>query len=167
MMTRTSITRRRFNTGLAAAGGILILKRGAAADFHMRQYHNQPIESALHQRLTQMWDAVKAETRGRVQVDIFPENNHFKDGDPDPLDLLLQGDLEFYTLAGNGLASIVPAANVQATPFAFRSQAQVYKAIDGDLRRERSAGSEDSRARQRRVPGILENLRRSAYGHEH
>jgi tripartite ATP-independent transporter DctP family solute receptor len=80
-----------------------------------------------------MWDAVKAETRGRVQVEIFPENNHFKDGDPDPLDLLVRGELEFFTLAGNGLAAIVPAANVQATPFAFRTQSQVYRAIDGDI----------------------------------
>ena len=132
-MTTALITRRRFATGIAAVGGILITKRAAAADFRMRQFHNQPVESPLHKRLTQMWDVVKAETRGRVQVEIFPENNHFKDGDPDPLDLLLRGDLEFYTLAGNGLAAIVPAANVQATPFAFRTQAQVYKAIDGDI----------------------------------
>ena len=31
--------------------------------------------------------------------------------------------------------AFVPAANVQATPFAFRTEAQVYKAIDGDLGR--------------------------------
>lgn len=99
----------------------------------MRQYHNQPTESPLHKRLVQMWDAVKTETRGRVQVEIFPENNHFKDGDPDPLDLLVHGGLEFLTLAGNGLAGLVPAANVQATPFAFRTHSQVYRAIDGDL----------------------------------
>ena len=128
------ITRRRFGTHLATAGGfILTIPRGSAAEFRMRQFHNQPVESALHQRLTQMWDAVKAETRGRVQVDIFPLNNHFKDGDPDPLDLLVRGELEFYTLAGNGLAALVPAANVQATPFAFRTQTQVYRAIDGDI----------------------------------
>ncbi len=128
------ITRRRFGKHLATAGGfILTIPRASAAEFRMRQFHNQPVESALHQRLTQMWDAVKAETRGRVQVDIFPLNNHFKDGDPDPLDLLVRGELEFYTLAGNGLAAIVPSANVQATPFAFRTQSQVYRAIDGDI----------------------------------
>jgi tripartite ATP-independent transporter DctP family solute receptor len=133
-MTDSAITRRRFALGLAAAGGMfLTTRRAAAVDFPMRQFHNQPVESPLHKRLTQMWEAVKAETHGRVQVEIFPENNHFKDGDPDPLNLLLDGKLEFYTSAGNGLAALVPAANVQATPFAFRTDAQVYKAMDGDI----------------------------------
>jgi tripartite ATP-independent transporter DctP family solute receptor len=112
---------------------LLATRRAIAVDFPMRQYHNQPTDSPLHKRLVQMWDAVKAETRGRVQVEIFPENNHFKDGDPNPLDLLIRGELEFYTNSGNGLAAIVPAANVQATPFAFRTHAQVFRAIDGEL----------------------------------
>jgi tripartite ATP-independent transporter DctP family solute receptor len=111
----------------------LATRRGIAADFPMRQYHNQPTDSPLHKRLVQMWDAVKAETRGRVQVEIFPENNHFKVGDPDPLGLLVRGELDFFTLSGNGIAELVPAANVQATPFAFRTQAQVYRAMDGDM----------------------------------
>ncbi len=133
-MTDSPISRRRFTMGLAAVGGLLLTTRRArAVDFPMRQFHNQPVESPLHKRLTQMWEAVKAETNGRVQVEIFPENNHFKDGDPDPLNLLLDGKLEFYTSAGNGLAVLVPAANVQATPFAFRTDAQVYKAMDGDI----------------------------------
>ncbi len=133
-MTVPHITRRKFATGLASAGGMLLATgRASAAEFSMRQYHNQPIESPLHKRLTQMWDAVKAETHGRVQVEIFPENNHFKDGDPDPLDLLIRGELDFLTLAGNGLAGLMPAANIQATPFAFHTRAQVFSAIDGDL----------------------------------
>jgi len=133
-MPDSPVTRRRFTLGLAAVGGKLLTTRLAhAVDFPMRQYHNQPTDSPLHNRLVQLWDAVKAETHGRVQVEIFPENNHFKDGDPDPLKLLMDGQLEFYTNSGNGLAAIVPAANVQATPFAFRSQSQVYKAMDGDI----------------------------------
>src|SRR5438874_10563181 len=36
----------------------------------MRQVHNQPVDSPLHRRLTQMWDAVAAETGGRVRVRI-------------------------------------------------------------------------------------------------
>jgi len=81
----------------------------------------------------QMWEAVKAETRGRVQVEIFPLNNNFKPGDPDPLTLLVNGQLEFFTNSGNGLAAIAPALNVQATPYAFRTQTQVYRAMDGDI----------------------------------
>ena len=63
------ITRRRVTLGVAAVGGMLLTTRRAhAVDFPMRQYHNQPTDSPLHKRLVQKWDAVKAETHGRVQV---------------------------------------------------------------------------------------------------
>ena len=81
---------------------LLITRRVRAVDFPMRQFHNQPTDSPLHKRLVEMWDAVKAETHGRVQVEIFPENNHFKDGDPDPLKLLLDGQLEFSRTPATG-----------------------------------------------------------------
>jgi tripartite ATP-independent transporter DctP family solute receptor len=127
-----TLTRRRFSI-TATAGLTLICRQAKAADFSMRQYHNQPTESPLHKRLVQMWAEVNKETRGRVQVNIVPENNRMKDGDPDPLAMLIRGDLEFYTVAGNGLSSLVPPADVQATPYAFRDQAQALRAMDGDL----------------------------------
>lgn len=126
-------TRREFTQGLMAAGGMLLSRATPDAAFSLRQYHNQPVESPLHKRLVEMWAAVKTETGGRVDVQIFPENNHFKEGDPDPFAMLQRGELDFYTNSGNGLASIVPAANIQATPFAFRTPEQVYSAMDGDL----------------------------------
>jgi len=49
------------------------------------------------------------------------------------LDNLVKGDLAFTTLAGNGLAALLPAADVQATPYGFRNPAQVYRAMDGAL----------------------------------
>ncbi len=54
-------------------------------------------------------------------------------GITNPLPLLTSGELEFFTLAGNGLSALVPPADVQATPFAFTNPAQVYQALDGDL----------------------------------
>lgn len=128
-MTAPVVTRRRFSQCLAATGALFaIARRAAAADFSVLQYHNQPVESPLHKRLTQMWDAIHAETGGRIAAQIVPANS-----DPDLLDRLVRGEPAFLTQAGNGLASLVPAANVQATPFAFRKMSQVYAAIDGDL----------------------------------
>jgi tripartite ATP-independent transporter DctP family solute receptor len=124
------ISRRAFHR--AATGGLMVICRTArAADFSMRQYHNQPVEAPLHKRLTEMWAAVARETRGRVQVTVTPQNNHMKDGDPDPLAMLLQGEIQFYTLAGNGLSAQVPAADVQSTPYAFRDSSQALRLIDG------------------------------------
>jgi TRAP-type transport system periplasmic protein len=128
-----AITRRRFSARAAASGLILIGRSGRAADFSFRQYHNQPVASPLHQRLVEMWAAVGKETGGRVQTTIIPENNHQKDGDPNPLDMLIGGEIQFYTLAGNGLSSLVPACDVQATPYAFRDAAQAFRAMDGNV----------------------------------
>jgi tripartite ATP-independent transporter DctP family solute receptor len=132
-MFRSEWTRREFTQGLMAASSLLLSRATPAAEFNLRQYHNQPEESPLHKRLVEMWAAVRKETGGKVEVQIFPENNHFKEGDPDPFAMLQRGELDFYTNSGNGLASIVPAANIQATPFAFRTPEQVYSAMDGDL----------------------------------
>ena len=133
-MTEPTVTRRHFNRSLAAASGMLLMSRTTrAADFSMRQYHNQPVESPLHKRLVEMWAAVKAETGGRVQVETFPESNQLNEPNANPTAMLLSGELEFLTQSGNGLASLVPAADVQATPYAFRTQAQVYRALDGEL----------------------------------
>lgn len=126
-------TRRSINLGIAAAGISIFTPRFAhAAEFEMREVHNQPIDSPLHRRMVQLWDAVAMETHGRVHVTILPDSGE-KEGIKNPLPLLQSGELEFFTLAGNGLSALVPAADVQATPFAFRDPAQVYGAIDGDL----------------------------------
>jgi len=127
-----TITRRGFHTA-ATCGLIAICRTARAADFTMRQYHNQPVEAPLHKRLTEMWAAVAKETRGRVQVTITPENNHMEDGDPDPLPMLIKGEIDFYTVAGNGLSGLVPAAEVQATPYVFRDSAQALRTLDGEL----------------------------------
>jgi TRAP-type transport system periplasmic protein len=128
------ISRRKFSYGLMAAGGMLLISRRArAAEFELRQFHNQPADSPLHKRLVEMWDAVKTETNGRVQVQTFPENNQIAGGDPAALNMVVSGELDFFTLNGGSIGNIVPAVNVQGILFAFRTPAQVFDALDGDL----------------------------------
>ncbi len=128
------VGRREFASGLLAAGGVLLASPGLrAADFALRQFHNQPVESPLHKRLVEMWAAVSAETGGRVDVRTFAENDHIAGGDPAAFQMLVSGELDFFTLNGGVIGTIVPAMNVQNVPFSFRTQAQVYEALDGDL----------------------------------
>jgi tripartite ATP-independent transporter DctP family solute receptor len=128
------ITRREFVRGLAAASGTLLLTHCArAAEFELRQYHNQPAGSPLDLWLGKMWDAVKAETSGRVQVQTFPDNNKLAGGDPAALNMVASGELDFFTLNGGSVGNLVPAANVQGLLFAFRTPEQVFGALDGDL----------------------------------
>jgi tripartite ATP-independent transporter DctP family solute receptor len=130
----SKISRRQFTARLALTGGIALISRSIrAADFKLRQFHNQPSDSPLHKRLVEMWAAVKTETGGRVDVSTFADNNQLPGSDPQALKMLVDGELDFFTLNGGLIGTVVPAVNVQGIPFAFRNEAQVYRAIDGDL----------------------------------
>jgi TRAP-type transport system periplasmic protein len=130
----TDISRRQFTARLALAGGMALIGRNIqAADFKLRQFHNQPADSPLHKRLVEMWSAVKTETGGRVDAATFADNDQLPGSDPAALKMLVDGELDFFTLNGGLIGTVVPAVNVQGIPFAFRDEAQVYKAIDGDL----------------------------------
>ena len=98
-----------------------------------RQFHNQPTESHQHRFLVALWDAVKVETHGDLEITVHPNNNNIAGSDPDALDMLRQGDLEFFTLMGGIIGQVAPAAEIQSVPFAFTSHEQVHAANDGRL----------------------------------
>lgn len=128
------ISRRQFTARCLVAGGMVFVRQSLkAADFKLRQFHNQPPDSPLHKRLLEMWAAVKTETGGRVDTATFADNDHIPGSDPAALKMLVDGELDFFTLNGGLIGTAVPAVNVQGIPFAFHDEAQVYRAIDGDL----------------------------------
>ena len=132
-MPQRELSRRSFLTA-ATVGSLTILTRGQSAPaFRFAQYHNQVADSPLHQRLLEMWAAVRKESGGRVETQIFPENNKNPGSDPAVLKLLVSGEVQFFTLMGGILGNVVPAANIQQVPFAFRSAEQAHKTVDGPL----------------------------------
>src|SRR5207253_3167774 len=97
------------------------------------QFHNQPAQSHQHQFLTDLWSQVAQETGGRLRVEVFPQNNNVPGSDPQALDMLVSGELEFFTVMGGILGRKVPVAEIQGVPFAFTSHAQVHTANDEKL----------------------------------
>ena len=133
-MAGLPMTRRRFTAGLVAAGGILLVgRRARAAEFELRHYHSQGVRSSLHKRLVEMWQAVETETGGRVHVQTFPEFNQLPGNSPEAIAMGLRGELDFVSVMGGVMGSLVPAAEIQQVPFTFKTQEQVYAALDGDL----------------------------------
>jgi len=126
-------TRRSVLTGAAALGPALIVRPALAADYTFSQYHNQAAGGTLHKNLTAMWQAISAETNGRVETTVYPENNKLPGGDPDALKMLIAGEIQFFTLMGGIIGTVVPVAEAQQLPFAFKSAAEAHKAIDGPL----------------------------------
>jgi len=130
----TNWTRRSVLSGAAAAAGSAIIVRPSlAAEYKFSQYHNQAASGTLHKNLTAMWQAIAAETNGRVETIVYPENNKLPGGDPDALKMLIAGEIQFFTLMGGIIGTVVPVAEAQQLPFAFKSAAAAHKAIDGPL----------------------------------
>src|SRR5438132_10890687 len=75
--------------------------------------------------------AIKAETNGRFDLQIFPNNQ--LGSDTDMLSQIRSGGIEFFTLSGLILATLVPAASSSGIAFAFPDYDTVWKAMDGDL----------------------------------
>ncbi len=134
-LTRRSLMRAAVVVGGAAMAGsaAIIVRPGLAADFKFKQYHNQAAIGTLHKNLTAMWEAIKTETNGRVEAEVFAENNKLPGGDPDALKMLIGGEIQFFTLMGGIIGTVVPVAEIQQVPFAFRTAAEAHKAIDGPL----------------------------------
>ena len=126
-------TRRATLVGGAVAGTAVIVSRARAADFRLVQYHNQSAGSTLHKNLVAMWNAISDETGGRVEAIVHPENNRLAAGDPGALKMLLAGEIQFFTLMGGIIGTVVPMAEIQQAPFAFASAAAAHKTIDGPL----------------------------------
>ena len=133
---RSKPTRRAFVTGAAALGGAtVIVRRSHAADYKFAQYHNQTDTGTLHKNLLAMWAAIRTETNGRVEADVFAENNKLKGGDPVALKMLIEGEIQFFTLMGGIIGTVVPVAEAQQVPFAFKNAPEAHRAIDGTLGR--------------------------------
>ena len=122
----------------------------------------------LHKNLIAMWEAIRTETNGRVEATVYPENNKLAGGDPEALKKLIAGEIQFFTLMGGIIGTVVPVAEAQQVPFAFKTAAggaqsdrraarPLYRRGDGGeghvslpgrrLRQRHAAGRHASRAR--------------------
>jgi TRAP-type C4-dicarboxylate transport system substrate-binding protein len=85
----------------------------------------------MNARAKEMAAAIKTETNGRFDLQIFPNNQ--LGSDTDMLSQIRSGGVEFFTLSGLILATLVPAASISGIGFAFPDYATVWKAMDGGL----------------------------------
>uniref|UniRef100_UPI0003E5C6C3 TRAP dicarboxylate transporter DctP subunit n=1 Tax=Rhodopseudomonas palustris (strain HaA2) TaxID=316058 RepID=UPI0003E5C6C3 len=103
----------------------------AEAEFVYKYANNLPDTHPMNIRAREMAAAIKAETNGRVQIDIFPSNQ--LGSDTDMLSQIRSGGVEFFTLSGLILSTLVPAASINGIGFAFPDYDTVWKAMDGEL----------------------------------
>jgi tripartite ATP-independent transporter DctP family solute receptor len=111
--------------------GAPFVARAQQVEFTYKFANNLPDSHPLNTRAKEMSTAIKAETNGRVDVQIFPNNQ--LGADTDVLSQLRSGGVEFFTISGLILATLVPAASINGMGFAFPDYPTVWKAMDGEL----------------------------------
>jgi tripartite ATP-independent transporter DctP family solute receptor len=118
----------------AAAGGIMaapFVARAQAAEFTYKYANNLPDTHPMNVRAREMAAAIRTETGGRFALEVFP--NSQLGSDTDTLSQLRSGGVEFFTLSGLILSTLVPAASINGIGFGFPDYPTVWKAMDGDL----------------------------------
>jgi tripartite ATP-independent transporter DctP family solute receptor len=105
--------------------------RAQQAEFSYKYANNLPVSHPMNTRAKEMADAIRAETKGRVDIQLFPNNQ--LGSDTDMLSQLRSGALEFFTLSGLILSTLVPSTSITGIGFAFADYGAVWKALDGEL----------------------------------
>src|SRR5260370_19052498 len=111
----------------AVLGGIgaPLVARAQTAEFTYKYANNLPDAHPMNVRAKEMAAAIKTETQGRVDLQIFSNNQ--LGSDTDMLSQIRSGGVEFFTLSGLILATLVPAASINGIGFAFPDYDTVCK----------------------------------------
>ncbi|MFN7086145.1 MAG: TRAP transporter substrate-binding protein [Burkholderiales bacterium] len=110
------------------AGGASVTPR-----WHARQYHYLSQDSHVHSFLLDLWREVREHSGGRFDATVTAANQGLPKSHAAIVQLLVDGEIEFYVLMGGLLGAMVPAMELQGLPFAFSGHAQVHAIFDGVL----------------------------------
>jgi tripartite ATP-independent transporter DctP family solute receptor len=105
--------------------------RAQSAEFTYKYANNLPVTHPMNLRAKEAADRIKQETGGRVEIQIFPNNQ--LGSDTDMLSQVRSGGVEFFTLSPLILSTLVPNASISGIGFAFPNYDSVWKAMDGEL----------------------------------
>ncbi len=122
-------------TLLAAAGALPLVairtRPARAAEYSYKFANNVASTHPLAVRAQEAADRVLKATDGQVEIKVFP--NSQLGSDTDTLSQLRSGAVEFFTLSGLILSTLVPVAAINGVGFAFKDYGQVWPAMDGPL----------------------------------
>jgi tripartite ATP-independent transporter DctP family solute receptor len=130
-------TRRKLMLAAAGAGAGAVLaatparRAIAAPEFRYKYANNLPASHPMNVRAREAAEAIGKETNGRFELAVFPSSQ--LGSDTDTLSQLRSGGVEFFTLSGLILSTLVPAASISGVGFSFPDYDAVWKAMDGNL----------------------------------
>lgn len=129
------LSRRSFMLSAAGAAGAAAvgapLSAFAAKTFRYKYANNLTPTHPMNKRAREMAKAIEEETHGEFKLQVFP--NSQLGSDTETLNQLRSGAVQFFTLSGLILQTLVPDAAISGIGFAFPNYDSVWKAMDGKL----------------------------------
>lgn len=104
---------------------------GAAQTFRYRLATNLATTHPLNTTLSTAIAKIKERSNGQVQITLFP--NSVLGPDTDMLSQIRTGAVQFFTLSGLILSTLVPEAALSGVGYAFKDYDQVWSAMDGKV----------------------------------
>jgi tripartite ATP-independent transporter DctP family solute receptor len=126
---RRSVLKKIF--GITVPHFVLSSASAQNAQFKLKWANNVPVNHPSTVRMAEAAQAIKTESNGRVDIQLFPNNQ--LGGDTDMLSQVRSGAIDFFPLSGIILQSLVPVAGINGLAFVFKDHANVWAAMDGDL----------------------------------
>ncbi len=131
MSTNRRILLQSSASALVFAPALLRVTRAGAAEYTFKMANNTPESHPLSLRMREAAANILKESDGKVDIQVFPNNQ--LGSDTDMLSQLRSGALEFFTISGLILATLVPAASINGIGFAWSGYDKVWPAMDGEL----------------------------------
>ncbi|MBS0447694.1 MAG: TRAP transporter substrate-binding protein [Proteobacteria bacterium] len=100
-------------------------------EFKLKFASNLPVIHPLNVRAKEAADAIAKDSGGKIEIQVFPNNQ--LGSDTDMLSQIRSGAIDFFTLSGLILSTLVPVASINGIGFAFKDYEQVWAAMDGEL----------------------------------
>ncbi|WP_249931195.1 TRAP transporter substrate-binding protein [Ramlibacter sp. 2FC] len=103
--------------------------QGRAPEFRFKLGTDLPVTHSVNVRLKEAIAAIAAETGGRVEIQLFPNNQ--LGSDSDMMSQIRSGALELATFPGTVMSTLIPATALTGAGFLFSGYDKVWSAMDG------------------------------------
>jgi tripartite ATP-independent transporter DctP family solute receptor len=125
-------TRARFLAAAATAYQTVgFVQTARAAQFTFKLGDPDPVDFPVPVRMVEMAHAIKNETNGRMEIQVFP--NSTLGGPVAMLGQLRLGSIQLLTMNQSLFSSVVPVSQIGSLGFAFSNSEQAWNAFDGQL----------------------------------
>ena len=120
-------------SGLVVAGSVLKSPAvlAEAAPLQLKLGNDLPATHSVNVRLDEAIKAIGAETKGQLEINLFPNNQ--LGSDTDMMSQLRAGALELATMPGTVMSTLVPTSSLTGVGFAFTNYDKVWAAMDGEV----------------------------------